>query len=1293
MKVIKANGAVIDLGATEAVPIISMTDYSRRKTDDFGVTTVVKRSFARKMSVRFAVPFTDVDRVQGELAALRAIPVQWQVDEAFKWLDFKGFYKDFSIDLAVPPLSFCTLAVEGLAETEVVAETDSDPAVDGKSTLLVINPIVQTDATLINSNVPENDYPAWSVAATYALGARVIKAATHRIYESAVAANVGNDPAGAAGLWIDLGPTNRWAMFDQALGSVTTRDDNITVTLGPIGVNAIALLDVTAAAVRVQTGAYDQTRNVIGGAVSFLDMPGTLTSIVVTITGGGQVAVGTLLAGTLTSLGVTGDSPSAGITDFSKKQTDDFGEVIVSERSWAKKMSARALIKTSSIDIVANRIAALRGVPAFWVGDADTKALSIYGFFKDFSIEVGEAVSTLTLSIEGLSKAAYIAVQANILDIAEKKIFVTLEAARQLDILGIIKRGNILVPASTSAAALQAAINAVMITNNNWVTYRNSIIPAWNTFTEPSARDYDIWAGLNADLDAAISALKIAISEEDARRSAWPNITNRPPLTGTAQTPDEMTSDITRWTIIGNAAIVATSVPKFSATAIRMIGQSEALGEFVPIDHNAQYIAQCHMDRNAGHTGIFYLGVALRDANGANIAGDGYFWLYLTRTGSQQSASGVPDHCFRYFGSGTDKPFPTNAVSMAVLSLANFGGGGANRTDVDGLRINKLAAPLEWIEDASVVGNGSVVTHDGSIVGAGFNPSGWTRAVRTIVKRPSLRISGKPKTAINNYAMFGLADTVGSYYDNGDYTLFTDQTGTVFAQENASFHSLNTGYTEADTFAVEYDGGNVRYYKNDTLLRIIWAGPNRQFWGAAYIHGKDLGFVNVKVEPVKAASIVGANTFDLIGNPLGNVDLNNNAHGIVNGQYINPVGAGTGTEVANNRLDVDFDNLGVGGRPRVRLRRDGGNIVNSQFEVPTRLDNAAQQLSEVQGAGALAALNQVDLASDNVAGTLPVARADAGLRNDNLNAPIAAAALTAAYEQVSGRPAFLINPINVSGIDRIRASYLTDDAGLRDIQTYFPETINANNTALSQLAINGVDEIIINYDHANNAITNLPKTQSFIVTKGPNDVTSTSALSVAVKSGTIAASMSGGVLSIDKLSGVLTSAVIEISGTVTGGAVIPAKTVRITRSNLAPPTAPPPAPGSATTDSTAFTGEASSTTPSPQGRELTVVVGSNGAVQLTANYEFTCAQTTGTFSCNARWYKYNGSAYVAIGSTVNASAPFVGTAGDPGSGVCNHSDGGNASGSTQKYKLYMAASSGTISRSIYGDISSSGVNV
>ncbi|WP_137898354.1 hypothetical protein [Sphingomonas sp. 2SG] len=468
MRVVTETGT-IELGTVETSPTISITDYSRRTTDEFGVTTVVKRGFARQISVRLAVPTVGVDALQRQLADLRATSATWIGDDRYDNLTVRGFYKSFEVDHAVPPISYCTLTVEGLTGEAEFTDNGVDPAAGGKpSTLQVLQPITVTDAVLTSSSVAEDDAIEWSSAGGYPAGTRVVRRGTHRVYQSIIASNIGNDPASTVGAWLDVGPTNRWAMFDQAIGSTTTDDNAITVALRPgPAVSGLAILDTNAARVRVQAPSYDRTVVVTGGATSalFLDLIAAAgASLTVTLTavgnsaqrvlledaaafddtgtfrdtvagtasaepprwddtgavrdttkwqdtrvGDGTVSVGTLMVGTLRPLGRTGSSPTSGITDYSKRETDDFGEIAIVPRAWAKRMAAKALIRTDAVDQVIGRIAAVRAVPSLWLADRATESLTVYGFFKDFSVEVGQSVSTVSLSIEGFSEAATVA--------------------------------------------------------------------------------------------------------------------------------------------------------------------------------------------------------------------------------------------------------------------------------------------------------------------------------------------------------------------------------------------------------------------------------------------------------------------------------------------------------------------------------------------------------------------------------------------------------------------------------------------------------------------------------------------------------------------------------------------------------------------------------------------------------------------------------------------------------------------------------------------------------------------
>ena len=274
MRVVSETGS-FELGDLEVGPTIGIIDYSRRVTDDFGVTTIVERGFSRRMSVKIAVPFEDADDVQRQLAALRATPATWIADDRFASLSVRGFFKNFEVDIATRPLSYCTLSVEGLTETDAFVDTGGDPApVPQASSLRLLQPVTIDDGVLTSSTVPENDAPEWLATITYALGAHVVRGSAHRIYESAASGNLGDDPTAATGKWIDIGPTNRWAPFDQALGSATIVDGAIEMVLTPnVPTTALALLDTNAATVRVRTGNYDRTQTVNGGGKVFVSGP------------------------------------------------------------------------------------------------------------------------------------------------------------------------------------------------------------------------------------------------------------------------------------------------------------------------------------------------------------------------------------------------------------------------------------------------------------------------------------------------------------------------------------------------------------------------------------------------------------------------------------------------------------------------------------------------------------------------------------------------------------------------------------------------------------------------------------------------------------------------------------------------------------------------------------------------------------------------------------------------------------------------------------------------------------
>lgn len=296
----------------------------------------------------------------------------------------------------------------------------------------MIRPIT-IDRTNLTSNVAIDDGAEYSAVATYALGDIVIDTAsadpTFHAFESLAADNAGHALTDGA-YWLDLGAVNRLRMFDQSVGTVTENASEIDVTITATTVcNALALFNLDAQEVQVTvTNAsgtlYDETyslRSTFGVTdwyswytqeVEFdtdlilTDLPpNSGTSVQVQITGTDDVSCGTMVLGKRRSLG-TGPFYGArgGITDYSRKQTDDFGNTTLVERDFAKRITLRSMVPNGDVDGVFKVLADHRATPVVWIGHTDFKFTCVYGWPRDWGIEIPYPTnSILALEIEGLT--------------------------------------------------------------------------------------------------------------------------------------------------------------------------------------------------------------------------------------------------------------------------------------------------------------------------------------------------------------------------------------------------------------------------------------------------------------------------------------------------------------------------------------------------------------------------------------------------------------------------------------------------------------------------------------------------------------------------------------------------------------------------------------------------------------------------------------------------------------------------------------------------------------------------
>ena len=289
----------------------------------------------------------------------------------------------------------------------------------------ITTPIKITDAMLVSSTVPEDDAPVYSAGTTYALGAKVIS--NHRVYESAQAANTGNavsDPT----WWIDIGPTKRWAAFDDVIGTYCAGTSPLEVVLAPgQRVNTVALIDVSGVEtvrVRSAVGAatiYDRSIDVRSKRVvrswweyffaprsaakqAIFDglPPVTTAQITITCTGSapaiGVICVGLTMGFADAQLGV-----SIGIIDYSAKETDSFGVTSVVERAYAKRANVSFVLPRPQVDAFAKLLADLRAKPALWRVSDRHEVLTIYGWVRDWSQAISyPTLVTGDMTIEGL---------------------------------------------------------------------------------------------------------------------------------------------------------------------------------------------------------------------------------------------------------------------------------------------------------------------------------------------------------------------------------------------------------------------------------------------------------------------------------------------------------------------------------------------------------------------------------------------------------------------------------------------------------------------------------------------------------------------------------------------------------------------------------------------------------------------------------------------------------------------------------------------------------------------------
>lgn len=234
---------------------------------------------------------------------------------------------------------------------------------------------------------------AWNSGTTYALAAPVKK--NYRIYQSLQSGNTNHDPETDTTntWWLDIGPTNDWAMFDDQLDTQTTRADDITVSV-VLGerIDTLGLFNIDAASVTVAlSNGYSQVFSMVNytGIVDYWDhffnrvsrrrtlivddLP-NLSGLTLTVTisaPGGTAGAGHMVAGLSRDLGNTAYGATLGYISFSKIAADDFGRRAIVKRNFKKQGSFEVWIERAYVSSVYDIVTSFDATPVLITATED----------------------------------------------------------------------------------------------------------------------------------------------------------------------------------------------------------------------------------------------------------------------------------------------------------------------------------------------------------------------------------------------------------------------------------------------------------------------------------------------------------------------------------------------------------------------------------------------------------------------------------------------------------------------------------------------------------------------------------------------------------------------------------------------------------------------------------------------------------------------------------------------------------------------------------------------------------
>lgn len=307
----------------------------------------------------------------------------------------------------------------------------------------ILDNIAITDAMVAaGTTVPEpaTGETEWATGVAYKVGDLRIRKTTHRVYKcaadhtSAASPVPENDPM----RWVDVGPTARWAPFDQYVNTQAKATGSITYVLTPGYFNALALYGLVGAQYHITV------KDAPGGAVIFerqgflLDdpmgwyeylfvaqpavtklsfagipiRPGAELTVTVSAATGADVAIGMLLVGDMTPLisdaadwgGVVYGASAEPVT-YSYIKTAEDGTTQIVRRHSATNMRCTVQLPRKYADQAVALLQRTLDRPLAWIAtDAPRyRGLNVFGIASSAPVTYDSfQIASIDINVKGL---------------------------------------------------------------------------------------------------------------------------------------------------------------------------------------------------------------------------------------------------------------------------------------------------------------------------------------------------------------------------------------------------------------------------------------------------------------------------------------------------------------------------------------------------------------------------------------------------------------------------------------------------------------------------------------------------------------------------------------------------------------------------------------------------------------------------------------------------------------------------------------------------------------------------